>query len=146
MVTSNLEGNTGDIMTTNPIGYAGNLLTITDSEVSEDWRWGFLRAAGRMMQEALPLDFSDEKNLPVAGSHREHIAGKDGMLGCPITEVYNFKEESGEDYPELLEEFHPEDLLATALASCACGEVQQGKVAFIVNPGEVTSYLMSHGE
>jgi hypothetical protein len=96
--------------------YPSNVLAITDEQVAADWRLGFGRAVAKAVTAGYPglriKERSERFGVNIPGGMNEHIEGApirvkdaDGITisvsrepACPIAEVYNLTESSGQHY------------------------------------------------
>lgn len=125
--------------------FTGNVLAITDEEVKNDWHLGLLRALGKVACGALPLDSMGSWGVTVPGSNRAHIRGGDGVKYCPLVEIYDVREERGEEY--IHDTFNggstKDIILLKAKATCECGRVVKHPVEMEISPGELIYMVMN---
>lgn len=121
--------------------YKGDALTITDEQVSADWRLGLLRALGKVATEALPTDSIGSYGGAVQGSNREHVTGGNGHRFCPLVEIYDVEEQRGERYNfDSFSGGNKDDVMVLkANASCACGRLVKHPVSMEIDPGQLIS-------
>lgn len=126
--------------------YTGNVLAITDEEVSGDWHLGLVRAAGKLIAgRAAPTDTMGSFGVTVPGSNREHIMGNWSTVPrCPIVEVFDVNEEGGEQYNFSTFGGTTTDVITlTANATCACGQIVRHRVQMDLTPSEVIYEIMN---
>jgi hypothetical protein len=136
--------------------YPSNVLAITDEQVAADWRLGFGRAVAKAVTAGYPglriKERSERFGVNIPGGMNEHIEGApirvkdaDGITisvsrepACPIAEVYNLTESSGQHY-----EFstYGDDggspvTLISALVSCSCGKIVKQPASAGIRAGE----------
>lgn len=128
--------------------FTGNVLAITDEEVKNDWHLGLLRALGKVARGASPLDSMGSWGVTVPGSNRAHIRGGLGTGNsrpCPLVEIYDVREERGEEY--IHDTFNggstKDIMLLKAKATCECGQIVKHPVEMEISPGELIYMVMN---
>jgi hypothetical protein len=120
--------------------FKGNVLEITNEQVAADWRLGLLRALGKVAKGARPSDSVGSYGVTVPGSNREHVMGNFASIpGCPLVEIYDIREEKGENYiHDSYSGGSTNDvMILSAKATCACGRIVKHPVAMEIDPGEL---------
>ena len=126
--------------------YTGDVLQITDEEVAANWRLGLTRAAGKLIAgRAAPADSTGSFGIAIAGSNREHIQGNLGVeVNCSLVEVYDVKEEGGEEYNfDSFGGSSTDVMTLTANATCACGRIVRHPVQMNMTVSEIIYGLMN---
>lgn len=126
--------------------YSGNALDITDEQVAADWRLGLLRSVARVMQYSIvPEDSTGRFGIVVPGSNREHVRGPmHTNRGCAIVEIYDVKEEGGEEYN--FSTFGGDTrnvLVLKGKATCACGKLIAYPMSMQIAPDELIYTVMN---
>lgn len=128
--------------------FKGNVLAITDEQIAADWRLGLLRALGKVARGAVPSDSKGSYGVTVPGTNREHVMGNFSTInGCPLVEIYDVREEKGEEYiHDSYSGGSTKDvMLLSAKATCACGRIVKHPVAMDIDPGELI-YRVTHAD
>lgn len=127
--------------------FKGNVLAITDEQVATDWRMGLLRALGKVARGAYPSDNTGSFGMTVSGSNREHVMGNFASIpGCPLVEIYDVREDRGEDYNFSTFGGSTSDVIVlSAKATCKCGRVVKHPVSMDITPGELI-YMVTHAD
>lgn len=125
--------------------YTGDVLSITDEQVAADWRMGMTRAAGRAIRYGIaPSDSTGSFGITIAGSNREHIRGGGGVRNCKVVEIFNIKEEGGEEHHFSTYGGSTSNVLTlSCLASCDCGRLVKHPMSMNVSPDEFIYMVMN---
>ena len=131
--------------------YKDDVLAITDEQIGQNWRLGLLRSLGKIVvNEALPADHAGPWGQVVAGTNRAHLSYQGygaTETRCSITEVYEVKEDSYEEWEHNSfgeGKSHSRTKL-DALATCACGRLVKHPVSAIIPVGDLI-YSVIHAE
>lgn len=125
--------------------YTGDVLSITDEQVAADWRMGLTRAAGRSIRYGItPADSTGRFGVTVPGSNREHMRGGFGNRSCTVVEIFNIKEEGGEEYNFSTFGGDTRNVMTlSCLATCACGLLVKHPMSMNVAPDEFIYMVMN---
>lgn len=108
--------------------YEGNVLDITDEQVSNNWRLGVLRHIGQSMsREAYYI------GLSLTGDKRIH-AFSTSRKNCAFSSIYSIQEKTISNDEEYSSRF-------VATASCSCGILTDVKIAINTGAGDFFAIL-----
>lgn len=128
--------------------YKANILEISDTDISANWRLGLLRACGIVAASSMKIDEATGRfGAHLVGSMNEHLFGPDFSYDkgvCTIEGVYDLTEDAGTHYNfSTFGGTESDVMLLKGKVSCACGEIVRAAATYEVSLGEFISLVMN---